>query len=206
MKKRYFIIFESGSYTKKILLLLLVCSLSVVSRGQTVKPDSTAVARVEKSVFSVQTGFLGIWVNNEARLSNSFVLRSEIGLAAAIWNVSLRKADFLLAPQVSVEPRWYYNLRKRKSKSKSIAGNSGNFLGLQTGFLPGGWVISNADVSQSPVFSLFLVWGIQRQVGRHFNYELGTGPVYSHVFPDKEGNGESDNYNLGFLIRIGYRF
>ncbi len=155
---------KSGSNIKKACLLLLVCSFSVVSRGQAVKPDSMAVARVEKSVFSVQTGFLGIWVNNEARLSNSFVLKSEIGLAAAIWNVSLGKADFLLAPQVTLEPRWYYNLRKRKSKSKNIAGNSGNFLGLQTGFLPGGWVISNADVNQRPVFSLFLVWGIQRQL------------------------------------------
>ena len=198
--------FKSSSYIKKTFLLLLVCSFSVISRGQAVKPDSTTVASVEKSIFSIQTGFLGIWVNNEARLSNSFVLKSEIGLAAAIWNVSLGKADFLLAPQVTLEPRWYYNLRKRKSKSKNIAGNSGNFLGLQTSFLPGGWVISNADVNQRPVFSLFLVWGIQRQVGRHFNYELGTGPVYAHVFPDREGYGKSDDFSLAFLIRIGYRF
>jgi hypothetical protein len=194
---------------KKIWLTIVICGWAFMGNAQTIKSGKLSrdtTASVEKSIFSIQTGYLGIWVNNEARLSNSFVLKSEIGLAAGIWVVSLEKVDFLLTPQVTLEPRWYYNLKKRKSKSKSIAGNSGNFLGLQTGFLPGGWVISNTDVNQRPVLSLFLVWGIQRQVGRHFNYALGTGPVYAHVFSDKKENSGSDNYNVGFLIRIGYRF
>ncbi len=195
---------------KKVFLMLLVCSFSVVSPAQTVKPvqvTSSAKASVEKSVFGIQTGYLGIWVNNEARLSNSFALRSEIGFTAQIWNSSFEKAGYLLTPVIRLEPRWYYNLRKRKSRSKRIDGNSGNFLSLQTSFYPGGRAISNYDnVNINPFLTVAILWGMRRDIGRHFNFELGVGPEYAHNYPDRKGYGKSDNFGLAFLIRIGYRF
>ena len=83
---------------KKMFLILLFCGLSVVSHAQTVKPvhlSSSAKASVEKSIFGIQTGFLGIWINNEVRLSNSFVLRSELGFAAQIWGMSSEKPGLI---------------------------------------------------------------------------------------------------------------
>ncbi|TRX22068.1 hypothetical protein [Flavobacterium franklandianum] len=35
---------------------------------------------VEKSIFGIQTGFMGIWLNNEIKLTNNITLRSEIGI------------------------------------------------------------------------------------------------------------------------------
>lgn len=35
---------------------------------------------VEKSIFGIQTGFMGIWFNNEIKLSNSLAIKSEIGI------------------------------------------------------------------------------------------------------------------------------
>ena len=40
---------------------------------------------VEKSIFNIQTGVLGSWLNNETKISNKFALRSEIGLDAGIF-------------------------------------------------------------------------------------------------------------------------
>ena len=75
---------------------------------------------VEKTIFGIQTGLLGIWVHNESRLSNAFVLRSELG-----FDVGFRYSDFydlnyyVLAPVITAEPRWYYNLEKRNKKGKN---------------------------------------------------------------------------------------
>ena len=195
---------------RKIFLILFVCCFPIVSPAQTAKPiqvNPAGKAGVQKSVFGIQTGYLGIWFNNEARLSNSFVLRSEIGFSAQIWGLGFEKTGYLLTPVISLEPRWYYNLRKRKSKSKRIDGNSGNFLSLQTNFFPGGRAISNYDnVNINPFLTIAVLWGIRRNIGRHFNFELGVGPEYVHNYPNTEGYGESDTYSLNFLIRIGYRF
>ena len=70
---------------------------------------------VEKSIFGVQTGVLGVWAYNESRLSDNIALRTEIGL-----NLSLFDSFFieggtktLWSPVIRLEPRWYYNLNRR---------------------------------------------------------------------------------------------
>jgi hypothetical protein len=191
---------------KKLLLTFIILGIALTTNAQTQTKTNAPKASVERSLFSIQTGFLGIWINNEARLSNSFVLRSELGFAAQIWGGSFQKTGFLMTPVVRLEPRWYYNLRKRKAKGKRIDGNSGNFISLQTSYYPGGLAISNYDnVEINPAITLSSMWGIQRNIGHHFNYEVAVGMGYAHYFPDKNGYG-SDNLSLDFLLRIGYRF
>ena len=79
---------------------------------------------VEKSIFSVQAGFgtqTGIWFNNESRLSNKFVLRSEIGLEHDFTvGDHYDGAGFILQPVLTIEPRFYYNLKKRNRKGRKI--------------------------------------------------------------------------------------
>lgn len=58
---------------KKVLLILLITNLSF-SQDQ-------PIARVEKSIFGIQTGFFGVWIHNESRLTKEISLRSEIGLS-----------------------------------------------------------------------------------------------------------------------------
>ncbi|MBN2637676.1 MAG: hypothetical protein JXR65_01160 [Bacteroidales bacterium] len=98
----------------------------------------------EKSVFGIQTGFFGIWGYNEARLSNTVVLRSEAGLDAGIWGGSYySKTGIAFIPTFNIGSRWYYNLKKRAEKGKRTDGNSGNFLSLKAMFHPNLFVISN---------------------------------------------------------------
>lgn len=56
---------------KKTFLTLALISLTLTVKSQN--------ASVEKSVFGIQTGFLGIWGHNETKLTNQIALRSEIG-------------------------------------------------------------------------------------------------------------------------------
>src|SRR6187399_3722739 len=153
---------------KKIIALVFL-SLSIFCNAQNVS--------VEKSVFGIQTGFLGIWAHNESRLSNTIAMRSELGFDSGIWGGDFYDGTgFLLTPVLTLEPRFYYNLNKRNSKSKIVTNNSGNFISLKTSFSPDWFVISNYEYS-SLINQILIIptWGIRRNLGTHFNYEAGVG-------------------------------
>ncbi len=186
---------------KKVLLTLIFCGLTLIAKSQS--------AQVETSVFGIQTGLLGIWVHNEARLSNQIALRSELGLDTGVYGRDHDHIDgLLLAPTITLEPRWYYNLNRRAAKSRRIDGNSGNFISIKTTYHPDLFIISNQDnLNFISDISVIPTWGIRRNLGNHFNYEAGIGIGYVHYF--KEDNvillydsGVAANVHL----RIGYRF
>jgi len=164
---------------------------------------------VEKTIFGIQTGLLGIWVHNESRLSNAFVLRSELG-----FDVGFRYSDFydlnyyVLAPVITAEPRWYYNLEKRNKKGKNITKNSANFVGLKLSFHPDWFTISNEDnISVTNQISIIPKWGIKRNSGDHFTYETGIGLGYVYYFYKNEGYPENEGeVALDLHVRIGYCF
>lgn len=185
---------------KKITTLVFL-SLSILSNAQNVS--------VEKTVFGIQTGFLGIWAHNESRLSNTIALRSELGFDTGFWAGFFYEEDgFLLAPVLTLEPRFYYNLNKRNSKSKAITNNSGNFISVKTSFHPDWFVISNAeDVSIISDISFIPTWGIRRNIGSHFNYETGFGFGYRYYFAKKAGYYSNEGEATANLhLRIGYVF
>ena len=164
---------------------------------------------VEQSVTGVQVGFLGVWLNNETKLSNSVALRAELGFDSTIWGGSYyKRTGFLLTPVLTLEPRWYYNLNKRVEKSKRIDGNSGNFFSLKTSYHPDWFLISNYENQQivSDV-SIVPTWGIRRNIGNHFNYETGIGVGYRYLFLKRDGFEENDHdAALNLHLRIGYKF
>lgn len=186
---------------KKILLTLSLCALSLVVKSQD--------ASVEKSTFGLQTGLLGIWAHNESKLSNQFALRSEAGFDTGIFGSDINNINgLLLAPTLTLEPRWYYNLNKRERKSKRIDGNSGNFISIKTTYHPDWFVISNEDnINFISDISIIPTWGIRRNIGNHFNFETGFGVGYIHYFKEDnvyllDENGVAVNLHL----RIGYQF
>ena len=62
---------------KKLLLTLTFCGLTFITKSQN--------ASVEESTYGIQTGVLGIWFHNEAKLSEQIALRSELGLDSGIF-------------------------------------------------------------------------------------------------------------------------
>lgn len=189
---------------KKTIVALLIVTLSQYGFSQ-----EKQTASVEKSIFGIQTGILGIWVNNECRISNEIALRSEIGYSVGLFGGDFYpKTGYLMIPTLRVEPRWYYNLEKRQSKSRKIANNSGNFLTLQTTFYPNFLIISNYDnVKIAKQISIIPTWGIKRTLGNHFTYETAIGLGHTHYFAKSAGY-ESDKSSaaLNLHLRIGYTF
>lgn len=186
---------------KTLFLTLTFCGLAFVAKSQE--------ATVEKSLFEIQTGYLGIWVHNEIKLSSSTTLRSEIGLQGVTRGSFFPNGvGFLLRPTISLEPRLYYNLEKRQRKSKRIDGNSGDYILMSLNYNPNWFTISGLDnVNLNNGISLIPTWGIRRSIGKQLTVEAGVGVgawvdfVEQVVFPET-------NYGiiLSVPLRIGYRF
>lgn len=176
-------------------------------------------ASVEKSMFSIQTGFAGLWLTNEFKLANSLALRSEIGIEYdfAVGD-HYDEAGFILQPVITLEPRFYYNLKKRNSQGRKTSNNSGNYLSLRTSYHPD-WFVINLDdnITKTADLSIIPTWGIKRSIGDHFTYETGVGLGYRLVFLKANSyNGHAQNvddfnttesqYTPYLHLRIGYVF
>lgn len=167
---------------------------------------NSQTASVEKSTYGIQTGLLGIWVHNEMKLTNQIALRTELGMNAGIFRGNFYpKTGFIMTPVITAEPRLYYNLEKRLSKSKNISGNSGNFVSLQTNFHPNWFYISNyEDLKTFNLVTIIPTWGLKRNIGKHFTYETAIGLGYGYQF--REEYGDFQGVALDLHLRIGYRF
>ena len=163
------------------------------------------ISSVEKSIFNVETGFLGVWLNNESKLSNSVALRTELGLDSGLFWKQDTKTGFLLAPSLRVEPRWYYNLNTRNNDGKRIENNSANFFTASINYLPDWFVISNYDnANVVEQFSIIPKWGMRRNIGNsNFTFEFSTGLGYKMVFYE---NRTDKGAVLDLNARIGYSF
>ncbi len=161
------------------------------------------VVGVEKSINTIQAGVLGTWVNNEYRLTNEISLKSEFGMILGLRGCSDCKTEYLFAPTLSAEPRWYYNMNKRSSKGRIIKNNSANFVTLGFTYIPDWFVISNKSNTQvENQITIIPKWGIKRTISNsNFNYELGIGIGKRYYFDSRQWDTAAD-----LLIRIGYTF
>ncbi len=183
---------------------VLICLLVVIFQNA-YSQESQEIPSVEKSIYGIQTGLLGIWVHNESKLSNSISLRSEIGLDLGI-NINFDTETYGLIPSLRLEPRWYYNLNNRIKKGKSIKNNTANFFTIATTYNPKWFLISNQSRAEIiPQITFIPKWGIKRTVGKHFTYEAGLGIGYLHYL-DKNYNEFNDNVGADLHLRIGYTF
>lgn len=160
---------------KKITLTIILCACTFISKAQE--------TNVEKSIYGAQIGVLGFYGYNESRLSNTIALRTELGLDGGVYISKSFGNDFIFTPVITLEPRWYYNLEKRASKSKSIRRNSGNFLSLKVSYHPDLFVISSRRNTFVPnQISIIPTWGIRRNLGKKLNFETGIGIGYRRIF------------------------
>jgi hypothetical protein len=142
-------------------------------------------------------------------LTNTIALRSELGFDSGFWaGDAYEKTGFILTPVLTVEPRFYYNLKKRNAKSKTITNNSGSFISLKTSYHPDWFIISNyKDLSMISDISIIPTWGIRRNIGKHFNYEIGAGIGYRYFFQnDDENYSNTFGVAVNLHLRIGFVF
>ncbi|SHJ20692.1 hypothetical protein [Aquimarina spongiae] len=195
---------------KKTIFIAILLGSILTAKAQDTQASGSQNASVEKSVFGIQAGFAGLWVHNELKLTNQLALRTEIGFDAYENDDYYPDAGFLFSTVLTLEPRWYYNLNKRASQSKSIDGNSGNFFALKSSLRLEDLLIEfgdDEDVNMVNNLSIVPTWGIRRNLGKHFNYEAGAGIGYIHFFAkDAEFEKDKGELAINLHLRIGYRF
>lgn len=181
---------------KKLSLALLMISFSMMNAQEN--------SVNKNSFFGIQAGLFGFNSYNETLLSKEFALRSEIDFEASIWGGDLySKTGFALAPELSVSPKWYYNLSKRENSGKNTSYNAANYISARVGFTPDWFVISNVDgIVVNPMLSVVPTWGFRRNFARDFNYEFQIGLGIGKIM--KSGYDIQAVPNLSF--RIGYDF
>ena len=158
---------------------------------------------IEKSIVGLQVGPLAAFVYYEKGLNDEVALRFEAGQDNALLGGFSSAEIVILSPVISLEPRWYYNLDERKLSSRSISGNSGNFLSLKTNYHPNWFTDITDQVSIVPT------WGIRREFWRDFDFELGIGTGYKYRFFKNElEKGGASNGEIAYNghLRIGYNF
>lgn len=188
---------------KKTYFLILALFLILTNESKAQNDGS-----VEKSVYGIQTGFLGIWGYHEARLTNTIALRSEIGFDAAMFgsnqSYSGSNVGVILYPSLTLAPRFYYNLKKRAQKEKNISNNSGNFIAFKINYRPSWFTLSNIDANNEVDNIAFIPkWAIKRTILKHLTFEAGIGIGYRMYFYQETTDG-GIAYDLH--LRIGYTF
>jgi hypothetical protein len=162
-------------------------------------------ACVEKNIFGIQAGVIGIWVNNELKLSNSIALRSEMGFEMTNWTIGRsfygNDNEAIIPLVLSVEPRYYFDIKKRYSNGLRIDNNSATFLSIKINYHADWFMLSG---KQPSVVQIIPTIGGRYNIGKCLNIEVGGGMGYQYTFTSiKE---EKDVWAFNIVLRIGYIF
>ncbi|MDR1722408.1 MAG: hypothetical protein LBR84_00525 [Tannerella sp.] len=168
--------------------------------------------RAGESVWGLQAGLGGLWINNERRLGDVFTIKSEINLTGAYSRNSAIYVDpgshevsagngesYAIVPLIAAAPRWYYNLKRRAAKGRNTANNAADYLSIELTVNPGFAIISN-NTDVEPAISIIPVWGLRRNLSRHFNFELSGGIGYHCA------KSRGSDLGINLTIRLGYVF
>ncbi len=106
-------------------------------------------------------------------------------------------------PEISLIPKYYYNLNRRLEKEKNIKNNSGNYLALDITYTPNWFVISNVKgIEVNEMISFVPTWGLRRNFAKNFNYEFKAGLGIGKIL--QKGYATQAVPELSF--KIGYDF
>ncbi len=169
--------------------------------------EGSPTPAVESSVFSIQTGLIGVWANHELGLSRTLALRTEMGLEpmTITYNGS-DESRVLVSPVLVLEPKWYYNLDRRERKGRNTARNSANSIGLFLHYNAPVVVVGDRDIKEPNHLAVAAKYNIRRVYGKHFNFELGfVAGAWSYVGNDRFYEDGTDLL-IDVTVRIGYAF
>lgn len=184
--------------------------ISFIAKAQEVEKVS-----VEKSLYGAQLGLVSTSFYYETQLQRKITLRAEIGLVLGYATrdyedpVIEDESSTLIVPYVTLEPRWYYGLDRRKRLGKKTYNNSSNYVSLATSYMSNKTpIMNNGDFDVVSAITVVPKYGIRRAFAKHFNYEFSAGVGYQYnVFSNASGcNCDHNDVALDIQARIGYDF
>lgn len=184
--------------------------ISFMAKAQEVEKVS-----VEKNLYGVQLGLVSTSFYYETQLQRKITLRAEIGLVLGYATRDYEdpaiedESSTLIVPYVTLEPRWYYGLDRRKRLGKKTYNNSSNYVSLATSYMSNKTpIMNNGDFDVVSAITVVPKYGIRRAFAKHFNYEFSVGVGYQYnVFSNASGcNCDHNDVALDIQARIGYDF
>ncbi|PLX02767.1 MAG: hypothetical protein C0595_09585 [Marinilabiliales bacterium] len=182
---------------KKYIIIYILFTITLISRAQEQQASLT------ESTMGLQIGTFGVWIYNEAKISNSLALRADLGIDGYLATVNSDIFKPYVIPSVSMEPRWYYNLKRRVRKGRRIDSNSGDFVSLIAKINPNVFVFPN-NINSPHLFSIIPTWGLRRAIGRNFNLETSMGAGYRVAFSPSTKTTKELIYYIN--LRFGFVF
>jgi hypothetical protein len=179
----------SDSYTIKYRLFLTIVLLSSFAI-QAQEENS------KQSQWSFQAGVMGIWLNNEIRLSEKFALRNEAGVEMINWSISHKFLTYgdkepIIPLVLTTEPRFYFAGQNAKVSW---------FLSLKTSYHPPVSLFSSnqhSDISVVPIIA------VRTKFGKRFIVEAGGGIGYQYNLSTFD-TGSDWAFNI--VLKVGYMF
>ena len=131
------------------------------------KAQEAEKVSVEKNLYGAQLGLLSTSFYYETQLQRKITLRTEIGLVLAFSTNDYAdpaikdETTTLIVPYLTLEPRWYYGLDRRKRLGKKTYNNSSNYVSLATSYLSTKTPITNnADFDVVSAITIIPKYGI----------------------------------------------
>ena len=187
--------------------VLLVITLACVQFQSFAKEEASTEASVEQSLWSLQGTLFGLWITNEAKLSDEVVLRSELGLTGGYTQTYATDYSYLymLIPEIEIEPRWYHSIKRRAEKGRNIDNNSADYVSLKGTFQPDWFTIGN-DHKEDVISALSLAAnaGMRREIWDDFTFELAAGAGVAYDLKDMKADDLF--FFPDFHFTLGYCF
>jgi len=185
-----------------LLLLFIITCLSVFSQEDDLKFEShKSKIFADDTKFAFKISPLFPFIGAEAKLNEKFSLAfgSKLGVNFAVTGSQTNpQIHFYPQPVLNIEPKWNYNIVKRRETGKNTSKFSSNFLSLYTDI--------NFKVSPQTFTYLTIgpTWGIQRNFSNYGYFKLNTGLGYRHIFSNLRFNylpvAVIVNFELGFIF------
>ena len=206
------LLLQERSTMKNFIVIAFILFSFIAKAQDTIEAEKVSV---EKSLFGAQLGLLSTTFYYETQLQRKISLRAEIGLMLAFSTKDYEDSTIqdetatLIAPYLTLEPRWYYALDRRKRLGKKTYNNSSNYVSLATSYISTKTPITNrGDFDVVSAITIVPKYGIRRAFAKHFNYEFSAGVGYQYnVFSStNDCNCDHNNTVLDIQARIGYDF
>lgn len=142
-------------------------------------------------------------INYEYNVYDNFTLKAEAGITPTYFDI-FGNNKIAIFQKYEVQGKYYYNLKKRILKGKSVTGNSGNFVAAVYNYQNKEALFS--EVSRFTDFStLGGVWGFQRSYnsGLSLLFEIGFGYDFAYRSNGRDTNGRPFpliGFELGWVI------
>lgn len=156
---------------------------------------------------SIDINIAGISVGFEQPLGGTFTFAARLGLQAGLsyaWNIYDGGSFYYsLHGAISVEPRWYYNFRRRLLNGRSIRANSGNYLSVEAMYLTPPIARNNDGKAQG--FLLTPMWGMRRVWPSRLFLEFAAGVEVYFISWDYAADADI-GAGPRLSLRFGYSF